>query len=700
MDSGSAGAPVDDRSADTPTHPTDEGAGRGPFRPVGQGVRPVGQGVHDCCETVQVQGLPEQVEHCRRLLEDAAAAAPETEADEGGLPPFPYSRTLDKRSENLGFFQPRLFEVDRGSLKYFKEGCHNPRGAFGPGDVQGVAEQLPSTVLVRARLAGGEERIYELRAADEMEMHIWVELILRAFDLDPENARSQVFHAPEEPPPPPVPNGASTSSLARSSITGMVGHATGFALGAAHKALVATGRVVDRAERAAGIDGWIEDRWAHATRLGSGYREQLEMQMESAVSSADEGRVQQLLDGALGTGILLARPSGFLQKAARRTAGRTLKDAMASRDAKMLKGALVAARRLQAVDVPEFEPAARMYKDIRKLPADWSVEKMVEDHKAGDRKLYTRKDVSDDYALRALVQLMFDRTFRAVLTRDRLDKRLPEQLQVVSVTQVENESQWVDYMARRAEIIEDVRGQPTVEHPTADSPPTTAESTHPFWLADVETEKAVAEAAAIVALGDSSSDDPLAFKVTIPEGKNPGDVMEMPSPVVSGQMLRIVVPKGTGPAREILVRAPLAAQLPGPATETVANEVWLFHGTRSIAAEKITAEDFRIDLAGTSAGSLYGRGVYLAENCSKADEYSQPDAKGNFTMLLCRVTLGKMMYSAEVRPDPRACEDVCMKGDCHSVLGDRKACRGTFREFIVFDEDQVYPSFVVNYRRL
>jgi hypothetical protein len=36
----------------------------------------------------------------------------------------------------------------------------------------------------------------------------------------------------------------------------------------------------------------------------------------------------------------------------------------------------------------------------------------------------------------------------------------------------------------------------------------------------------------------------------------------------------------------------------------------------------------------------------------------------------------------------------------HSLLGDREKCRKTFREFVVYDDDQVYPEFAVWYERV
>ena len=36
----------------------------------------------------------------------------------------------------------------------------------------------------------------------------------------------------------------------------------------------------------------------------------------------------------------------------------------------------------------------------------------------------------------------------------------------------------------------------------------------------------------------------------------------------------------------------------------------------------------------------------------------------------------------------------------HSILGDRIKARGTFREFVIFDDDQIYVEYVVFYRRV
>merc|ERR1712107_600396 len=119
------------------------------------------------------------------------------------------------------------------------------------------------------------------------------------------------------------------------------------------------------------------------------------------------------------------------------------------------------------------------------------------------------------------------------------------------------------------------------------------------------------------------------------------------------------------------------------------------------AADKITTNDFKIKLAGSHAGTLYGRGVYLAENGSKSDEYTRPSGKEqDRQLLLLRTCLGRVYYTDTKETNPRTCEDLCIRGVYHSVLGDRKKARGTFREFVVFDTEQAYSNYILTYRRV
>jgi hypothetical protein len=131
------------------------------------------------------------------------------------------------------------------------------------------------------------------------------------------------------------------------------------------------------------------------------------------------------------------------------------------------------------------------------------------------------------------------------------------------------------------------------------------------------------------------------------------------------------------------------------------NEVYLWHGTSVRAALSIAQDDFNIDFAGSSRGTMYGPGVYLAESCTKADEYAKDEPGGYyedvFAILLCRVCMGKFYYTLE--RDETAGEK-CRAGEYDSTLGDRLTQVGTFREFVVYNNDQVYPEYIIMYERV
>ena len=97
---------------------------------------------------------------------------------------------------------------------------------------------------------------------------------------------------------------------------------------------------------------------------------------------------------------------------------------------------------------------------------------------------------------------------------------------------------------------------------------------------------------------------------------------------------------------------------------------------------------------------LYGAGLYFADSIVKADEYSDADEDGVYSMLLCRVLGGNVLYSAEDVPDGEDLRAQVLHGVYDSVLGDREKVRGTFKEYVVYDADQVYPAYEIRYRRV
>merc|ERR1719262_482024 len=100
------------------------------------------------------------------------------------------------------------------------------------------------------------------------------------------------------------------------------------------------------------------------------------------------------------------------------------------------------------------------------------------------------------------------------------------------------------------------------------------------------------------------------------------------------------------------------------------NEFYMFHGTNPKAAQGITDGDFRIDLAGSNAGTLYGRGVYFAESVSKSDEYGSDEGAGLNPMLVCRVVLGRVNYQDAVYPNTDEIVNSCVRGEYNCVLDD------------------------------
>lgn len=129
------------------------------------------------------------------------------------------------------------------------------------------------------------------------------------------------------------------------------------------------------------------------------------------------------------------------------------------------------------------------------------------------------------------------------------------------------------------------------------------------------------------------------------------------------------------------------------------NEWYLFHGTSPAASKSICENDFRVACAGSNTGTLYGKGLYFAESITKADEYAKPEGEV-YAVLVCRVIGGNVRYTDEATPDPEELVYSCLDGPYDSVLGDREKCRGTYREFVLFDSEDVYPEYVVEYTRV
>jgi len=130
------------------------------------------------------------------------------------------------------------------------------------------------------------------------------------------------------------------------------------------------------------------------------------------------------------------------------------------------------------------------------------------------------------------------------------------------------------------------------------------------------------------------------------------------------------------------------------------NEWLLFHGTNADSAKEIMEGDFTMRLAGTATGTLYGRGTYFAESITKSDEYAKAAPDGTCCVLLCRIAGGNVLYNAEVTPDAAALQETVLSGSYNTIIGDREKCRGTFKEYVIFDADQIYAAYALFYKRI
>ncbi|GFR90676.1 poly [ADP-ribose] polymerase [Elysia marginata] len=145
------------------------------------------------------------------------------------------------------------------------------------------------------------------------------------------------------------------------------------------------------------------------------------------------------------------------------------------------------------------------------------------------------------------------------------------------------------------------------------------------------------------------------------------------------------------------------------------NEHYLFHGSQYIDTLVTSGPDPRVG----SEGGMFGRGFYLAEMSTKADQYA--DNKQNrsplgkpLTLIMFRALLGNPFFcdhnhpSVQSKGSKKLSRPPCMKClddkcKCHpqplfdSVIGDGK---WLFREFVLYEKNQCYPEYVVTYKRV
>ncbi|XP_075062540.1 protein mono-ADP-ribosyltransferase TIPARP-like [Mixophyes fleayi] len=125
-------------------------------------------------------------------------------------------------------------------------------------------------------------------------------------------------------------------------------------------------------------------------------------------------------------------------------------------------------------------------------------------------------------------------------------------------------------------------------------------------------------------------------------------------------------------------------------------ERYLFHGTDATVIEAICKLNFDPRVSGKH-GTVYGKGCYFAKDASYAHGYSPTNSDGYRFMFLAKVLVGRpsLGKSSYARPPSINPEDPA------SLLYDSCVNKSINPDiFIVFDNDQFYPYFLIKYHEL
>ncbi|XP_059159035.1 poly [ADP-ribose] polymerase tankyrase-like [Physella acuta] len=147
------------------------------------------------------------------------------------------------------------------------------------------------------------------------------------------------------------------------------------------------------------------------------------------------------------------------------------------------------------------------------------------------------------------------------------------------------------------------------------------------------------------------------------------------------------------------------------------NEHYLLHGTKFFRIGSIITQG--LDPKYTDSRAMFGKGVYTAEKSTKADQYAdEPEKrrphKWRNKLILSRMLLGNVFLCSENHKTLKDKDGPKLSGPpCIECLEDRCICRSTqprfdsvmgdrswrFREFVVYNKNQIYPEYVITYKR-
>ena len=137
----------------------------------------------------------------------------------------------------------------------------------------------------------------------------------------------------------------------------------------------------------------------------------------------------------------------------------------------------------------------------------------------------------------------------------------------------------------------------------------------------------------------------------------------------------------------------MAAARTGSTKARFVNERQLFHGTNPEIVEAICKQNFDWRLHGKNA-TVYGEGSYFALNSSYSDSYAKEDTKGSKFMFVAKVLVGSYTKGQSSYRRPPSKEPSNPASDLYDSCVDDRSFPTIF---VVFDTDQFYPEYIIEY---
>ena len=137
----------------------------------------------------------------------------------------------------------------------------------------------------------------------------------------------------------------------------------------------------------------------------------------------------------------------------------------------------------------------------------------------------------------------------------------------------------------------------------------------------------------------------------------------------------------------------MAAARTGSTKARFVNERQLFHGTNPEIVEAICKQNFDWRLHGKNA-TVYGEGSYFALKSSYSDRYAKEDSKGSKFMFVAKVLVGSYTKGQSSYRRPPSKEPSNPASDLYDSCVDDRSFPTIF---VVFDTDQFYPEYIIEY---